>query len=150
MPDLQVHHLVPFAPSQMFDVVSDIESYPLFVPYCSSIHVVSREKKGDAAEILVARMGVRYKIFEEYYTSRVMLDLEAMAVDASQIEGPFTYLINTWRFEKVGEGTKIHFYLNYELRSRSLSLFMGPLFQKLFRNFETAFEQRAQELYARG
>jgi coenzyme Q-binding protein COQ10 len=149
MPELQVHHLVPFAPLLMFDVVADIESYPQFVPYCSFVRILSRDKKSEGMEIMTARLGVRYKVLEQHYTSRVTLDREAMAIDVSQLEGPLDYLINTWRFEKAGEGAKIHFYLNYELRSRSLSLFIGPLFQKLFRNFEAAFEQRAQELYAR-
>jgi coenzyme Q-binding protein COQ10 len=148
MPELQTHHLVPHAPSLMFAVVADIESYPKFVPHCASMRILSREIRSETVEIMTARMGIHYKFFEEHYTSSVTLDREALAVDVRQLEGPFKFLVNTWRFEKTGEGTKIHFFLNYELRSRSLNMFMGPLFQKLFKNFELAFERRAQELYA--
>ena len=148
MPELQTHHLVPFAPDLMFKVVADIEAYPQFVPYCASMHILSREKKSETVEVITTRMAIRYKIFMEHYTSRVTLDRAALAIDVAQTQGPFHFLINTWRFEPVGEGTKIHFYLNYELRSRSMNLLMGPLFQKLFKNFESAFEKRAAALYS--
>jgi len=134
MPELQTHHLVPFAPDLMFKVVADIEAYPQFV--------------SETVEVITTRMAIRYKIFMEHYTSRVTLDRAALAIDVAQTQGPFHFLINTWRFEPVGEGTKIHFYLNYELRSRSMNLLMGPLFQKLFKNFESAFEKRAAALYS--
>jgi len=143
MSEVQTHRLVPYAPEQMFAIVADIESYPQFVPYCSSMRILSREQKSAGIETLTARMGIRYKIFEEHYTSRVTLDRAALAIDASQIEGPFSYLINTWRFEKAGEGAKIHFYLNYEFRSRALKLVTGAIFKRLFSNFSDAFEKRA-------
>ena len=147
MPELRVRHFVPYTPEQMFDVVADIESYPQFVPYCASMQVLSRAAQRDV-ETVMARMRVRYKFFSEQYVSKIALNRKAFAIDVAQAEGPFKQLVNTWRFAKTGEGTQIDFYLNYEFRAHGLNLVMRGFFQKLFRNFDRAFEERAQALHA--
>jgi coenzyme Q-binding protein COQ10 len=148
MPELQAHNFVPYTPEQMFAIVADIESYPQFVPYCDHVQVLARERQGEDVEIVTARMTVRYRVFSETYTSRATLDRKALAVDVMQMEGPFKSLLNTWRFQDAGGKTKIDFYLHYEFRSHGLNLVMRGFFQKMFRNFEAAFEQRARRLYA--
>jgi coenzyme Q-binding protein COQ10 len=91
-------------------------------------------------------MTVNYRIFEESYTSRILLDPVALAIDANQLTGPFKYIINTWRFESSGGGTKIDFFLNYEFGSRALGLLMGPIFRRFFNDFSDAFEKRTQSI----
>ena len=39
------------------------------------------------------------------------------------------------------------FYIDYEFKSRMLSGLMGAMFDKAFRKFSTAFEQRADLIY---
>ncbi len=148
MPHFEKHHIVPFTPEQMFSIVADVKSYPQFVPHCTALTVLSRDTTEDGAELLIARMTVRYKIFEERYTSRICLNRKTLSVDVEQIEGPFQQLINTWRFERAEKGTKIHFRLSYELRSRALNLIMGKAFQHMFKHFEEAFERRAASVYS--
>jgi coenzyme Q-binding protein COQ10 len=149
MPQFRTQRFVPFPPSKMYEIVADVESYPQFVPHCKALHVLSRKKEGEGVEVLTASMTVRYNVFEESYISRILLDPLALAIDVNQLTGPFKYIINTWRFEKAGEGTKIDFFLNYEFSSRALGLFMGPLFRRFFNDFAEAFEKRAQSLSAK-
>jgi coenzyme Q-binding protein COQ10 len=139
----QVHH----SATDMFALVADIESYPRFLPLCESLVVHSRKTVGDK-EILIATMTVAYKIIRESFSTRVTLDQKAFHIHAEYIEGPFRYLENVWRFEPRGRGDSvIRFSIDYELRSRALSLLMGTMFQRAFEKFSEAFEERANKVY---
>ena len=72
MPTFKNRRRLEFTPTQMFDLVADVERYPEFVPLCESLKVTSRETRGDT-EILVATMGVGYKAIREAFTTRVTL-----------------------------------------------------------------------------
>ena len=139
----QVHH----SATDMFALVADIESYPQFLPLCESLVVHSRKTVGDK-EILVATMTVAYKFIRESFSSRVTLDQKAFHSHAEYIEGPFRYLENVWRFEPHGRGNSVvRFSIEYEFRSRALSLLMGAMFDRAFKKFAEAFEQRANAVY---
>lgn len=151
MPVFKTERRVRHRPDQMFDLVADIEKYPLFVPLCENIRVRRRVNAGDDnVAILVADMTVAYKLIRETFTSRVTLDRPRLHILAEYIDGPFSRLENHWRFAHAGEGTAVSFSIDYEFRSRALALVMGAIFDAAFRRFASAFEARADEIYGRG
>lgn len=132
----------------MFDLVADVEKYPLFVPLCEALKVRRRVNAGDdAVEILVADMTVSYKMLRETFTSRVTMDRPRLHIIAEYIDGPFSRLENHWRFTPDGEGAIVSFCIDYEFRSRTLALVMGAVFDAAFRRFAEAFEARADAVY---
>jgi coenzyme Q-binding protein COQ10 len=133
----------------MFDLVADVERYPEFLPLCESLRVIRRTQSGEGIETLVASMGVGYKAIRENFTSRVTLDRPRMRILVEYVDGPFKYLENRWTFKPAPAGCTVEFYINYEFRSFALSLLMGSVFDKAFRKFAEAFEQRADEIYGR-
>lgn len=146
MPTFQTRRRVPFTPRQMFDLVADVEKYPQFLPLCESLMVRSRTTAGDAT-VLIANMGVGYKAIREHFTSRVTLHPQAPKVLVEYLDGPFRHLENRWNFIEVSGGSEIDFYIDYEFRSPMLGLVMGALFDKAFRRFAEAFEERARLIY---
>jgi coenzyme Q-binding protein COQ10 len=131
----------------MFDLVADVERYPRFVPLCDRLVVRSRTKEG-GREILIATMTVAYRFLHESFTSRVVLDRDALAIRAQYLDGPFRHLDNLWQFVPVGEKEAVvRFTIDYEFRSRTLSALMGGIFDRAFRRFAEAFESRADEVY---
>ena len=57
---------------------------------------------------------------------------------------------NRWAFHPTGEHScDVEFYIDYEFRSRALSLLMGAMFDAAFRRFAVAFEERADKVYGR-
>jgi coenzyme Q-binding protein COQ10 len=131
----------------MFDLVADVERYPLFVPLCDRLVIRSRTREGDR-EILVATMTVAYRFLHESFTSRVTLDRKALTIRAQYLDGPFRHLDNLWEFEPVSaRETIVRFSIDYEFRSRTLSALMGSVFDRAFRRFAEAFEARADEVY---
>lgn len=147
MPSYIKKHHVNFSPQQMFDLVCDVEAYPEFLPMCESL-TVRRRRRQDHREQIIADMTVAYKIVRETFTSDVRLDHTNLHVDVTYIDGPFRYLENRWRFNKVAEqGCEIVFDIDYEFRSKTLGLLMGTMFEIAFSKFSTAFEERAKLLY---
>lgn len=134
----------------MFDLVADVETYPQFVPLCRALKVRSREKREDGTEIIVADMTVAYKLIRESFTSRVTLDRANLKILVEYLEGPFRQLENRWTFTPVAEKRcEVGFFLAYAFRTRAFEMLMGAMFDRAFRKFATAFEQRADEIYGR-
>ncbi len=147
MPQFTTTHRVRHSATDMFDLVANVEAYPKFLPLCESLVVHSRRKDGDR-EILVATMTIAYKFIRESFTTKVLLDRQALSIRAEYLDGPFSYLENVWRFEPHGRGDCIvHFTIDYEFRSATLGLVMGAVFDQAFRKFTEAFETRADAVY---
>ena len=149
MPSFRTTQRIDHSAQAMFDLVADVERYPEFLPLCTGLTVLSRREKGDR-EALQATMSVGYKRISETFTTQVILNRPALAIDVQYIDGPFRYLTNEWRFEPAGEGAcDVHFFIDYEFRSRTLGLMMGGMFDRAFNMFVEAFRKRADALYGR-
>ncbi len=148
MPSFQTTHKVDHTAADMFALVADVEKYPQFVPLCEALTVRGRKDLDDGRAILVADMTVAYKIFRETFTSRVTLDPQAGRILVEYLDGPFKHLENTWTFVPVSDtACEIHFAIAYEFKSRTLGALMGAMFDRAFRKFADAFEERADLIY---
>ena len=147
MPSFRTSRRVPHSADEMFDLVADVEKYPLFLPLCEALKVRSRTE-GDPRPVLIADMTVAYKVFRETFTSKVTLDREARTITVAYLDGPFSHLENRWSFEPMaGGGCEVRFFIDWELRSRTLSMLVGAAFERVFRRYAEAFEQRADRVY---
>ena len=147
MPQFETKRQIRHAPDKMFVLVADIEKYPEFLPLCTGLTVRSR-KESEGRTLLVADMSVGYKAIRETFTTQVYLKPDERLIDVKYIDGPFKYLQNHWRFDPApGGGTEVHFFIDYEFKSRILSALMGSMFDRAFRMFSGAFEKRADEVY---
>jgi len=132
----------------MFDLVADVKSYPRFVPLCRSLTVRRRDTLPDGREVLVAEMTVAYKFIRETFTSRVVLDRANDIIDVEYLDGPFQELKNRWTFTPVDDSScDVNFDIQYEFKSRTLASVMGSVFDRAFRRFASAFEERADKVY---
>ena len=148
MPQFETRRPVPHTPEQMFDLVADIERYPQFLPLCEGLIVRSRKER-DGKVLLVADMTIGYKAIRETFTTQVLLNRATLTIDVKYIDGPFRYLDNRWRFEAAGEGgCDVHFFIDYEFKSKLLGSIMGAMFERAFRMFAEAFEARAVKIYS--
>ncbi len=150
MPTFSSKRRVRHSPENMFDLVADVEKYPLFLPLCEDLRVRRRNPAGeDGTEALVADMTVGYKAIRETFTSRVALDRPNLRIHVEYVDGPFRQLDNRWTFRPVEGGCEVEFFITYEFRSFALGVLMGAMFDKAFRKFSEAFERRADEVYGR-
>jgi coenzyme Q-binding protein COQ10 len=151
MPSFKTTRRVRHSAAEMFDLVVDVERYPEFVPLCQVLRVRRRTTGPSGVEVLLCDMEVGYRAIREKFTSRVTLDRANLKVQVEYVEGPFSYLDNSWSFhdEPDGAGSRIEFFISYEFRSRILATLMGSMFDSAFRKFAQAFETRADVVYGR-
>lgn len=148
MPSFRTTRRVTHSADEMFDLVADVEKYPLFLPLVEALKIRKREER-EAAPILVADLTVAYKVFRETFSSRVTLDREGRKILVEYLDGPFSHLENRWTFKPLENGCDVQFFIDWELRSRTLSMLVGSVFDRVFRRYAEAFEKRADDVYGR-
>lgn len=147
MPRLEKTHDVNHTAREMYDLVCDVNAYPDFVPLCQSLTIKSQRERDDKV-LLMADMTMAYKMLSETFTTQVLMKSEDLEIDVKYIEGPFRHLENTWRFEPISAETcRVHFMIDYELRSKMLAMAAGTVFEMAFSRFVDAFEKRADAVY---
>jgi coenzyme Q-binding protein COQ10 len=150
MPKFEIRRPVKHSAEKMYALIADVERYPEFLPLCEALAIRSTKER-DGKTLLLADMTVGYKAIRETFTTQVLLNPAEQAIDVKYIEGPFKYLDNRWRFEPAadgGQGSIVHFFIDYEFKSMILGALMGSMFDRAFRMFTDAFEKRADQIYA--
>jgi ribosome-associated toxin RatA of RatAB toxin-antitoxin module len=134
--------LVSYTPREMFELVSDIEAYPRFLPWCQSTRILSRDVDEVRASIEFAVGGV-----SRSFTTRNRHQVNKM-IEMHLVDGPFSRLDGFWRFDPLGEeGSKIALFLEYDFSNRMLGMVVGPIFGQIANTLVDAFQQRAVEIY---
>lgn len=142
MPTHAEQRHLPYSQRQLFDLVAGVEKYPEFLPWCTAARITRREGNSFLADLIV-----RFKVFQERFTSNVTLHPHAQ-IDVAYITGPFRYLNNHWRFIEADDGgCIIDFYVDFEFKSKMLQKLIGLLFDQAVSRMVSAFEARARELY---
>jgi coenzyme Q-binding protein COQ10 len=148
MPQFSTTHRVQHSAADMFDLVADVERYPVFVPLCQALTVRKRTTDSAGREVIVADMTIAYKLIHETFTSRVTLDRPKLEILVEYLEGPFRRMNNRWNFRPANDrACDVEFFIAYEFRSRTLGMLMGAVFDAAFRRFAAAFERRADQVY---
>ena len=159
MPVHNERRVMPYSPEQMYLLVSDVERYPDFLPWCLELNLRhpmeqtvvtahSREQttQNIDVQLIEADMTIGYKALRERFTSRVAL-VPMRQIKVEYLDGPFRYLRNSWNFLPHPEGCEVVFHIDFEFRSRVLRLVMGAFFHEAVRIMVRAFEKRARQLY---
>ncbi|NDY90114.1 type II toxin-antitoxin system RatA family toxin [Ideonella livida] len=140
--------LLWYTPAEMYRLVTDVESYPQFLPWCSQGEVLERDEQGMKARVHLAFAGVRHA-----FTTRNRQEADAL-VAMSLVDGPFSVLEGTWRFLPLGaqaeqspQACRIEFDLRYAFSSRALELVLSPVFDKVANTFVDSFVARAEQVY---
>jgi len=136
---------VPHSPGQMFDLVSDLARYPLFVPNCSDMNITNLPDEGKS----LARMHVSFGPINQSYESHVHCDRDAMTITAVSDDGPFSRLDSQWRFAKTEGGTHVDFVVDFEMRNRLIASIAEPLFVEKQREVVDAFMDQATIRYGK-
>jgi coenzyme Q-binding protein COQ10 len=139
--------VLPYTPRQLFDLVSDVERYPQFVPWVTRLKASNRQTEGEGVSTLDADAQVGFSIVHERFSTRVRLDAPALAIDVSLISGPFRRLANHWRFADHPKGCELSFDIDFEFKSRLLERLLAANFHRAVNRLVGCFEDRAKVLY---
>ena len=143
--------LLWYSAPQMYGLVTTIDDYPKFLPWCERAEIIDAHDEGVTARLHLAYGGIR-----QAFTTRNAHDPDA-SVRMELVDGPFSQLEGCWRFiplAKPGEAEavasqacKVEFDLRYAFSSRSLEALVGPVFDRIANTFVEAFVKRAEQVY---
>lgn len=142
--------IVGYSREQMFDVVSNVEKYNEFVPWC-----VKSTVSHEGPHSLLAHLEVGFQIIKASYSSRVTLVRPAVvhSVCADPEGGLFRVLDTTWRFsappaeEDALHTSRIHFDLSFEFRNPAHARITHLFFDKVVQQQVSAFLERARSVH---
>ena len=148
--------LLWYSPREMYGLVTDVQAYPQFLPWCDRAEVTATHNDGVTAKLHIAFAGVH-----QAFTTRNVNE-PGQCVNMRLVDGPFSKLEGTWRFtplQKPGQvpaqaadpldapACKVEFSLSYAFSSRALSLVISPVFDRIANTFVDSFVQRAESLH---
>ncbi|MFN4003594.1 MAG: type II toxin-antitoxin system RatA family toxin [Hylemonella sp.] len=137
--------LLWYSPQEMYDLVTDVASYPQFLPWCDHARVLEAHDGGVTAEVGIAFAGVR-----QSFTTR-NTHVPGSEVQMELVQGPFSELRGVWRFLPVGQGgqraARVELMLHYGFSNALLARLVGPVFDKIASTLVDAFVQRAEQVY---
>jgi len=122
VPSLSEQILIPHDADDLYDMVRDIRQYPDFIKWIKRMDV-SQETDENGIYSCVGGVYVRFKGFDEEFTSHVKAHHTNRRVDATLLRGPFSHMVNRWHFNQVEPNrTRVHFYIDYEFKNPVLGL----------------------------
>jgi len=137
--------LIWYSAAEMFALVTDVASYPQFLPWCDESAVLAESKHG-----MTAKAGVSMAGLKQSFTTQ-NTHVEGRKVSLKLVEGPFSKLDGTWQFTPIGKNNeracKIEFELNYDFDNAALAALVGPVFDKIAGSLVDAFVKRACAVY---
>ncbi|MCC6135070.1 MAG: type II toxin-antitoxin system RatA family toxin [Candidatus Contendobacter sp.] len=136
--------LILYSAAEMYALVSDIESYPEFLPWCRSTQVLSRSEDEVRAVIEM----VKGRVHKSFSTINRMQHHKM--IDIRLLEGPFRRLEGYWRFDPLRvDASKVSLDMEFEFASPLLRMAVEPVFKQIANSLVDAFCKRAVDLYGR-
>ena len=147
---MAVHRLtriLPYAPDQLAALVADIERYPQFVPWITSMRVWNVREEAEGVVVRDAEAGVGFSFLTEKFATWVRHDKNAPKVEVGLLRGPFKHLKNRWEFFPDEGGTRLEFMIDFAFKSRMLDMMLHANFDLAVRKLIECFEAEAARRY---
>ena len=145
MKTIQKSVLLMHSAHEMFALVTDVQHYPSFLPWCDQSEVIEQDDHA-----MLARVGMSIGGLRQSFTTR-NTHVDDRQVLMSLVDGPFSQLDGQWDFTPLGDGSesacKVSFRLTYGFSSQTLARLVGPIFDKIAGSLVEAFVKRADEVY---
>jgi ribosome-associated toxin RatA of RatAB toxin-antitoxin module len=139
--------LLWYSAQEMYDLVTGVESYPRFLPWCSKAEVLHHHDDGMTARLSLAYMGLHHA-----FTTRNQ-HVPGAAVQVQLVDGPFSQLGGSWIFHPIGapdgdrRACKVEFDLRYAFSSLALETVVSPVFDRIANTLVDCFVRRAEEVH---
>jgi ribosome-associated toxin RatA of RatAB toxin-antitoxin module len=140
--------LLWYSAHEMYSLVTAVEDYPQFLPWCSQAEVLTHDEQGMKARLTLAFKGVRHAFttFNQHVEDRSVL--------VGLVDGPFSLLDGTWQFLPLGlagdapaKACKVELDLRYAFSSRALETVVSPVFDRVANTLVDSFVRRAEQVY---
>jgi len=142
--------ILPYPAEAMFELITDIESYRDFLPWCNESRILSATGDADADECeVVASLGLAQGALTGRFTTRNH-NFRPSRVAMTLVEGPFSELEGEWLIRPLGDaGCKLELKMRFAFASTLKDMLLGAVFEQTCGKLVDAFVKRAGEVHAR-
>lgn len=140
--------LLWYSPQEMYALVTAVQDYPRFLPWCERAELLEQHDTGVTARLHLAYRGVR----QAFTTRNEHVPDESVVL--ALVDGPFSVLDGTWRFVPVPAGAgaqakacRIEFELRYSFANAALEVLISPVFDRVANTFVDSFVKRAEQVH---
>ncbi|CAB4484150.1 hypothetical protein RhiirA1_540739 [Rhizophagus irregularis] len=144
------HKVIGYTQKQLYDVVSNIDEYKNFIPYCTNSEVLKIQEISNREKKLTAVLGVGFNGISETYISDVTCEKPGL-VRADVSDDLFKNLSAEWKITPHSDSSSSHcdlnFHLEYEFYSVVYSQLASVFFDDMNMMIIDAFERRCNTLY---
>ncbi len=140
----EVHRsaLLPYTAAQMYALVTDVERYPEFLPWCTSSTILAE----DGDEVTV-RLGLSSGLTRASFTTRNRM-VPDRSVTMNLVDGPFDRLEGRWDFTPIRDaGTRADLNVTFATHGLIGAIALGPAFEAICNHLVDAFARRARQVY---
>lgn len=144
MANVQKSLLIQHSAERMYNLVTDVEKYPEFLPWCGGVELYQ-----STPEMMEAKIHINFKGVKQFfhtknhqtYPTEILMEF---------VSGPFKRFDGKWTFTPLREDAcKIEFALHYEFSNFVLDKLIGPVFGVIASTFVNSFVKRADDLYGK-
>ncbi|MDJ1305339.1 MAG: type II toxin-antitoxin system RatA family toxin [Candidatus Midichloria sp.] len=131
---------------QLYELISDINQYPKFIPWCDNLRILKQEKNSIEAEVVIKALGIH----EKYISNITLFPIKKgkTAVLITSNSSPFKQMESQWLLTKVdNHKTEVHFSITFALKSKILELVISQMLPLACEKIINAFQARANELF---
>lgn len=137
-------NVVPYTNAQMYDLVTALENYPEFLPWCKRVTVKSKSPTRIDATVYGEKMGISFAVNITYLLSQNKLIDIRFFTGSSAIK----LLQGYWRFDATPDGkTQFGFELQIEFANAFMNWTVIPIVRSEVKNAMKAFVERAKKVY---
>ena len=134
--------LLPYTAYQLFNLVSDVESYPSYMDGCVDARILRREEDWVEARLDLARGGIT-----QSFSTRNRMSAPG-EITLELIDGPFEYFTGRWEFQSLGDSAcKMSLNLEFTINGSLFGAAASRLFDKVTNNLIDAVGRRASQIY---
>ena len=136
--------LLPYTAGQMYGLVTDVERYPEFLPWCNAARIHAAE-----GEFVTVYLGLARGMVRGSFTTRNR-NIQDRSVEMQLIDGPFNLLEGRWDFHPIeSAGTRVELQVRFQTHGLIAGLALGPAFEEICNQMVDAFGRRAHEVFRR-
>ena len=121
----------------LYGLVSDVESYSEFIPWCEKSIIERR-----IHDYFFAKLNMKYLLFSGSFVSKVTLYDYERRINALGVKGSFRYLEANWVFDEYDDGTLVSVNLELDLNNIVLEKAIDSASDILIKETISSFEKR--------
>ena len=140
--------LLSYSAHEMYALVTDVQAYPQFLPWCAKSEVLATTEHSMTARLTLSYGGIRHAFTtqNQHVADRSVL--------VGLVDGPFSLLDGHWQFLPLGaagstplQACKVELDLRYAFANGALEAVVSPVFDRVANTLVDSFVRRTEQVH---